>query len=476
MSGKWINTLYICGIDSDKERVSLAAADADVVIARGSYAAGWLYAIGIDRVITLQLINAGDVDDELTWLNQVPGITRNVTYSTVLYVTSVYPLSIDLLAGKISLVSEMIVEINGHDLLSSLCLEGNTSLSGALQSLDGLKISLDRYPIYSPTLPTLLQTAGINLDLSRLSSSLLQVYPSESRIFTLGKEYLNGWQELTVGELVLLSGTLTALYVPPLSADSSLESFMQVIARLRAPDGCPWDRKQTHASLRPYLLEETYEALETLDNDNLEGLKEELGDLLLQIALHAQIASESGEFTLSEVLQNINRKIVSRHPHVFASVKVKDEKDVFQNWEKLKEIERAENGNENLKGLLDGIPPILPSLSQAQSIQDRAARVGFDWTEIAPVLDKVMEEMQEVSEAADENERAHELGDLLFAVVNLVRWYHVDAESALRRTNMKFRKRFAYIEAKARDSCRELQKMTLAEMDSLWEEAKEYDD
>jgi len=181
MSGKWINTLYICGIDSDKERVSLAAADADVVIARGSYAAGWLYAIGIDRVITLQLINAGDVDDELTWLNQVPGITRNVTYSTVLYVTSVYPLSIDLLAGKISLVSEMIVEINGHDLLSSLCLEGNTSLSGALQSLDGLKISLDRYPIYSPTLPTLLQTAGINLDLSRLSSSLLQVYPSESR-------------------------------------------------------------------------------------------------------------------------------------------------------------------------------------------------------------------------------------------------------------------------------------------------------
>jgi len=251
---------------------------------------------------------------------------------------------------------------------------------------------------------------------------------------------------------------------------------MQVIARLRAPDGCPWDRKQTHTSLRPYLLEETYEALEQLDNNDMEGLKEELGDLLLQIALHSQIASENNAFTITQVLQQINRKIVSRHPHVFDTVNVKDDRDVVQNWEKLKELERSANGKEENNGLLDGIPQIMPALAQAQSIQERAARVGFDWPEIEPVLAKVLEEMREVSEARDERARAQELGDVLFAVVNLVRWYKVDAESALRYTNKKFRRRFAYIESAAKKVGRELQKMTLQEMDTLWEESKELDE
>lgn len=247
---------------------------------------------------------------------------------------------------------------------------------------------------------------------------------------------------------------------------------MEIIARLRAPDGCPWDRKQTHASLRPYLLEETYEALDALDRGDLLDLKEELGDILLQIALHAQIASENGVFSITEVLSGISNKIVSRHPHVFGDVSVRDDRDVVKNWEKLKEIERAENGRDLSKGLLDGIPAILPALSQAQVIQDRAARVGFDWPEIAPVIDKVMEELQEVKEAATEKERAGELGDLLFAVVNLVRWYRVDAESALRQTNQKFRRRFAYLEEHSKSAGKELPKMTLEEMDALWEEAK----
>lgn len=251
---------------------------------------------------------------------------------------------------------------------------------------------------------------------------------------------------------------------------------MDVIARLRAPDGCPWDKKQTHTSLRPYLLEETYEALAALDKNDLNGLREELGDLMLQIALHAQIASENHSFTISDVLSGISQKIISRHPHVFGDISVKDEHDVVQNWEKLKEIERAENGKTDLNGLLDGIPEILPALAQAQSIQERAARVGFDWPEIKPVLDKVYEELDEVATAPGDKERALELGDLLFAVVNLVRWYKVDAESALRQANMKFRKRFAYIEENAKKNGKELQKMTLKEMDGLWEEAKDFDD
>jgi len=318
--------------------------------------------------------------------------------------------------------------------------------------------------------------AGINLLDSNIPVSLRQVYPLDSPAYLLEDSLIGKWRNARIGDFGEINIPIAAIYLPPLSSDASLESFMQVIARLRAPDGCPWDRKQTHTSLRPYLLEETYEALEALDTRNMDSLREELGDILLQIALHAQIAVESGEFTIADVIQGINRKIVSRHPHVFGSVYVRDDRDVVQVWEQLKELERAENGIDQQKGLLDGIPAILPALSQAQSIQDRAARVGFDWPEISPVIDKVMEELQEVRQAETALEREHELGDLLFAVVNLVRWYGVDAESALRYTNTKFRKRFAHIEASAKKAGRELQKMTLEEMDTLWEESKGFDD
>jgi len=249
-------------------------------------------------------------------------------------------------------------------------------------------------------------------------------------------------------------------------------SFEELIAFLRAPEGCPWDKKQTHDTLRKYLLEETYEALDALDQHDMEGLKEELGDIVLQIALHAQIATENHEFNMADILEGINRKIVYRNPHVFGDAAVDGVKGVLQNWEKLKEKERAEKGIEAEKGLLDGIPQSFPALAQAQTIQDRAARVGFDWSEIDPVMDKVLEEFDEVKTAPNEVERAKELGDLLFAVVNLVRWYKVDAESALRGTNQKFRRRFAYIEKNSRELQKPMQEMTLEEMDGYWNEAK----
>jgi tetrapyrrole methylase family protein / MazG family protein len=224
--------------------------------------------------------------------------------------------------------------------------------------------------------------------------------------------------------------------------------------------------------LRKYLLEETYEALTALDAEDPHAMQEEFGDLLLQIVLHAQIASEEGEFNMADIISGISRKLIRRHPHVFGDVQVEGVSGVLSNWQRIKETERKNNNEETKKGLLDGVPRALPALSQAQEIQDRAARVGFDWPDIAPVIDKVREELDEVLAAESEHEQASELGDLLFAVVNLVRWYKVDAESALRQTNERFRRRFGYVEGQARAAGRSLSDMNLDEMDVFWDQAK----
>ena len=265
-------------------------------------------------------------------------------------------------------------------------------------------------------------------------------------------------------------GLLSSLYVPPLGEGTSFESFQEIVAHLRAPDGCPWDREQTHATLRQHLLEESYEVISAMDYGDFDGMREEFGDLLLQIVLNSQIASEEGEFTVNDVVREIYRKIIRRHPHVFGDVKVAGVDGVLANWEKLKEKERSES--EEDKGLLDGVPLALPALSQAQDYQDRAARVGFDWPEIQGVLDKIAEEIREVKQAVSEEELARELGDLLFALVNLARWKKVDAELALRGTNLKFKRRFSYVEQGAKKQGRNLSDLPLDEMESLWQEAK----
>jgi tetrapyrrole methylase family protein/MazG family protein len=261
--------------------------------------------------------------------------------------------------------------------------------------------------------------------------------------------------------------------LPSLGAGTSLEDFQEIVAHLRAPNGCPWDREQTHLSLRKSLLEETYETLEALDGEDVPGMVEEFGDLLLQIVLHAQIATEAGEYRLPEVIQGINDKIVRRHPHVFGDAHVEGVKGVLQNWERLKAEERGNGHREKQKGLLDGVPPIFPSLAQAQEIQDRAARVGFDWESMEGVLEKVLEELDEVKTAEGEEAKAAEIGDLLFAAVNLARWEKVDAESALRTTNARFRQRFGYIENSARERGIALDELGFEELNRLWEEAKE---
>ena len=270
-------------------------------------------------------------------------------------------------------------------------------------------------------------------------------------------------------------GLLTTLYLPPLSPDSAVEGFQEIVAHLRAPDGCPWDKEQTQQSLGPSLLEETYEALSALEAGDEQGLSEELGDILLLLVMMSQIASEDGDFAFADVVQGIQRKIVYRHPHVFGDVQVDGTSNVLKNWENLKAAERNAKGKEKNgpKGILDELPKTLPALMQAQEYQDRASHVGFDWQDIDGVREKVLEEWREVAEAENEDERAKELGDLLFSVVNLIRWHKQDAETTLRQANMRFRQRFSHIEASARQQERKLTELSMNEMESLWQEAKQ---
>ena len=241
---------------------------------------------------------------------------------------------------------------------------------------------------------------------------------------------------------------------------------METLVALRAPRGCPWDRAQTHASLKPYLIEECYEVLEALDSEEKGKLCEELGDLLMQIVFHAQIADEDGHFDIDDVVRGIDAKLKRRHPHVFGEARARDAEEVAARWEALKGEERGE------ESLVAGLPKAMPSLAYSQAIQRRAAAVGFDWTEDEDVIQKVAEESREIQRATDDKAAAEEFGDLLFSIANVARRRGIDLEAALREANAKFHRRFVHMEKAARDRGMALGGMSLKEMDALWEEAK----
>lgn len=244
-------------------------------------------------------------------------------------------------------------------------------------------------------------------------------------------------------------------------------TLMYIARRLRDPEkGCPWDKAQTHDSLKKYLLEETYEALEAIDRKDDHKLCEELGDVLLQVALHSQLASEAGRFTIADVLRSINEKLVRRHPHVFGDVSAATPVEVEKNWEAIKKEEQKTDS------VLEGVPSSMPALAYSQQVQHRAARVGFEWKDIQGVWDKVKEEIGELHQAATPEEKEHELGDIFTALINIARWMNIDAEGALRKANRRFYDRFTTMERLAQEGGRELRKMTLEEMDGLWQEAK----
>ena len=305
---------------------------------------------------------------------------------------------------------------------------------------------------------------------NRISNVLKQAYPSNHVIYFIEGSKSNSMALIELSHRKNNSASID-LYVPALTEGSSVEAFTEIVAHLRAPDGCPWDREQTHESLRTHLLEETYEALSAIDSGDFDAMREELGDLLLQIVLQAQIASEEGRFTIHQVVKDIYDKIIRRHPHVFGDLKLNGVDGVLANWEKLKETER-EIKKEG-KGLLDGVPATLPALVQAQEYQDRAARVGFDWPAIKGVLEKVNEEVEEIKQAENPKEAASEMGDLFFVLVNLARWKKMDAESLLRQANVRFKRRFGYIERSALEMKKSLSELTLQEMDALWEAGKQ---
>jgi tetrapyrrole methylase family protein/MazG family protein len=356
----------------------------------------------------------------------------------------------------------------------TLTLLGLDPFERGLQIVDGQLLATQHHPVVNVDLPLLVAQLYSRHLASDVKLTLLNAYPPDHVVVLVSGA---GTADTRVRQVPLHeldhSDTFddrTTLYVPPLPARGSVDALHEVLAHLRSPEGCPWDREQTHQSIRGNLLEETYEVLAAIDAEDMATLREELGDLLMQILFHTQMAAEAGAFTLPQVVNGTIEKLVRRHPHVFGDLDVKDAQEVVRNWEQLKAAERHAAGTE--RGPFDGIPVAMPALARSQEIQGRAARLGFDWPTAEGVWEKLQEELAELR-AAPEEERERELGDVLFVLVNLARWLGVDAESALRAANARFTERFQAMQRLARERGLKLEGMTLEEMDRLWEEVKE---
>ena len=343
-----------------------------------------------------------------------------------------------------------------------------------LQVYDALELATRHHPPLNPNLPAVVAQLYSRQLAADCKLTLMNQYPDAHEV-TLASGA--GTCEQNVAHLPLYEldrrddiAHLTTLFVPALDGPGGFEGLQNTVARLRAPGGCPWDREQTHASLRRSLLEETYEVAAAIDEGDASGLQEELGDLLLQVVLHAQIATEEGEFKMWQVIAGIDRKLKHRHPHVWGDVAVRGADEVVERWETLKRAEKGED-----RSVLDGVPAALPALVQADVYGRRAARVGFDWPEAGGVVDKIREEIAELVAAATPAEQEAELGDLLFAVVNWARWLGVDPETALRTTNARFARRFRAVESAARQRGWDMGQRTIDELEALWQHAKAAD-
>lgn len=318
---------------------------------------------------------------------------------------------------------------------------------------------------------------------SDVKLTLMQSYPDEYLVW-IGS-YLGTEQE-QISSMPLYEidqkgewNNFTLLYLPPAAEESinyrRFSYVREIVEILRSPEGCPWDREQTHESIRKNLIEETYEVLEAIDLQDIDGLKEELGDLLLQILLHSQMAEEEGFFDVYDVIEALSAKLIRRHPHVFGENKAANANEALQNWQEMKKKEKIEKGMDgSADSILSGIPKDLPALLTAYKLQKKAAAVGFDWEHQQEVQRKVEEEWQELLAANTQTEQEEEFGDLLFALINLARFLKIDPEAALAKTNHKFKRRFAYIEAKLRERNQDIQSASLDEMEQLWQEAKKF--
>ena len=390
----------------------------------------------------------------------------------------VYAVPGDPTVGEATLAALRQAEAPGLEVIHGVsfvepCLQalGLDALDGLVLA-DALELAARHHPPFPPDLPALIGQLHSTWVAADVKLTLFNQYAEDHTVRLI---HAAGTPAQRVHALPLHDldrapeiGALTALFVPPRPEASAFETLQETVAHLRAPEGCPWDREQTPESLRAHLLEEAYECLQAIDAGDDAVLAEELGDLLLQIVLQAQIATEGGAFRMADVIAGIQGKIVRRHPHVFGAAHVEGVEQVLHNWETLKAAERGADGG----GLLDGVPAALPALAQADEIQVRVARVGFDWPDAAGVLAKIAEELAEVQAAPDPATRAGEVGDLLFSVVNYARHLGVDPESALRQANRRFRRRFGRLETAARGHGRALQVLGPQALDDLWEAAK----
>lgn len=314
---------------------------------------------------------------------------------------------------------------------------------------------------------------------SEVKLTLMDLYPDETPVTVVTAAGVTGEERVEQVRLYELDreerfGNLSTVYLPP-NRDAQVlhrqfATLVEIVARLRAPDGCPWDRKQTHESLRPYLLEEAYEFLEAVAEEDREGMADELGDVLLQVILHAQIASETGDFAIRDVVKNLADKLVRRHPHVFGEERLENAEEVKRTWEEIKARERGEDGEEE-RSLLDRVPSEFPALQRALKLQKKAAKVGFDWEGPEGVREKVEEELAEVFQASPA-EREEEVGDLFFTVVALARFYDIDPEQALLAACRKFVRRFHRVEEEARKAGRPVASFPMEQLDAWWEQAK----
>jgi tetrapyrrole methylase family protein/MazG family protein len=351
-------------------------------------------------------------------------------------------------------------------------------LEAALVSADTDLLILDAHALnvykLDASIPTILYQVHDQATASEAKLTLMDRYPDEHTILILRE----GHPGLSMPLFELDRHDfdhLTSVYLPPVPEDHrrpTWDDLVRVIARLRAPGGCPWDMEQTHESLKRNMLEEAYEVVEAIEHDDPAKLEEELGDLMMQPILHAVMAREDGFFTIDDVIAGITTKLIRRHPHVFGTLDVEDSAEVLRNWEAIKQ---AEPGNAHRTSALDGVPHTMPALMRAMDISRKAVKVGFDWPNAEAVLDKVQEEIEELRAELrlnDKDRAADELGDLLFALVNIARWLKIDPEEALRTMVDRFTSRFQAMEAMAAANARELKSLTPEEWDAYWEQAK----
>jgi tetrapyrrole methylase family protein/MazG family protein len=404
---------------------------------------------------------------------------------TIVYCVPGHPLfaedSVRILLEKAGETGVDVQIVSGLSFLDAIVASLKIDPSEGLKLIDALK--MDKLKC-DPSCHNIIVQVYNRLVASEVKLELMEIYPDDFTVTVLKSAGVEGEEVRATVPLYELDRIkwidyLTSIYLPPaphLAKERSefpLDPLVEVMSKLRGEGGCPWDREQDHRSLKPYLLEESYEVIETIDDGDMYKMEEELGDLLLQVVFHAQIAREEGYFDMNGVISSVVDKMIYRHPHVFGKTKVENSDEVLVNWEKLKEKER---GGKKEESIFEHIPKGLPALLFAHKLQKKAAKVGFDWPNVEGAWDKVGEEIEEFARAFAKKDKEHqqeEIGDLIFALVNVARMLGLNAEIALQEANAKFVRRFRHIEKRVREAGRNLEELSLEEMDALWEEAKE---